>query len=242
MKPSKSVIKSEIIEEWDFPHYQAVKLYEAGWVRACDICGKLFLHEDVRNSDKYLKDICTNIDGTSNDEMLGASKEGLDLCYEECWRASKESTVRKARTASKAPQADAKDPKACPFCQGEAKLACKPCDGSGWIGCPACDAAGGALCASCDGWKDLQTECDRCKATGKEPNFRGLLFDKNCKECYGTKTKSKTCYNCKGEGRTDECRKCDGIGEVDCPNCSGNGQLPCPECKGYGRPIPKSVV
>jgi hypothetical protein len=232
VKPSKSVVKTLTSDIWGFPHYHAIKVFDAGWVSSCDSCGGLILNETCP---KEYKDRLT-------EESFGMTKDGIDVCYY-CRKSPRRIAVEDLRGDARSPvKGNAIDVKACPYCEGKAAVPCKVCVAAGWIGCPSCDAAGGTLCTDCNGWAEKEAECKRCKGRGTEPGFRGAFLNKKCRDCFGTKTKSERCFSCEGKGRKDECNKCDATGEVDCPNCSGNGQLPCPECKGYGRPIPKSVV
>jgi hypothetical protein len=238
MKPPKNILKrrdsdGELVDDagtltfWKF--HEAVRFYEKGWIRACDICGEVFLDARSRE-DEFVTDF--------DKENFGTTEGGREICYE-CGRSPKKVASLKNPSTEAVPPEIQKDGKACPFCEGKAVLPCVPCDGSGWLGCNSCAARGGDPCSMCDGKGNVRRRCKQCNGKGTAGGRLGALFDMKCKSCDGSMTKWATCSSCEGTGRQGECRKCGRTGEMDCPNCSGSGKLPCPECKGYGRPIPK---
>lgn len=266
MKPPKtSTIRKMMDDDWT--HHEAVRLYELGLVRGCDSCsGYIFdercrgLKDDVVDiPDDFPEEACGKVDGgrdlcsecaTSPEEWDAQIKvarrrwEKLSKLDPDTYREGefKPKTRPKPRTTTP-PPADRStqrpgDPKACPFCDGLAWVSCKGCDGSGWIGCQKCRAGKDGSCSPCEGEGSIDTKCDDCKGSGIRQDFWGQLFKHKCRGCNGSKKKSVECSECQGDGRSEECEKCNGKGEVDCSLCSGQGKRECPECKGYGRPVP----
>lgn len=236
MKPPKTVVKSVLIHKWEFLHHHAVRLYENGWIFACDVCGEINLDERSRENDEYLKDLDKvnriGVELGFEDDDFGRRETGRELCPD-CWKSG-----GKARPGKPSPHVAARGTKACPSCAGKTAVPCKRCDGSGWIGCLSCEAVGGALCARCKGEGEIDEECRPCSGTGVRQDFFGQLFRHKCPDCKGRRTKTTSCPDCDAKGRHDDCARCAGRGETDCPICSGKAELPCPECKGYGRPVP----
>ena len=78
-----------------------------------------------------------------------------------------------------------------------------------------------APCAKCAGKKQLMTQCQQCKGTGKCSAFR----------CIGGRIRSSG-FN--GAIEEHACSQCGGTGI--CGNCKGSGEVPgsCPQCKGRG--------
>lgn len=69
-------------------------------------------------------------------------------------------------------------------------------------------------------------QCATCNGTGYDSDNGD-----ECRKCDGDG--EITCSICKGGGNII-CTTCDGDGDIECPTCAGDGDIECPDCGGGG--------
>jgi DnaJ-class molecular chaperone len=140
----------------------------------------------------------------------------------------------------------------CPDCSGNGR-SCNDCSGTGT---QSCSCAGGTVKHRCGcrskeenrgkgitvrAYKgEVLKTCQSCGGDGRLGDTRS-----SCTTCDGRGAFAETCKNCGGDGVSsrEQCKQCDGKGDVVCQKCDGMGNVDeCETCDGSGEVIKQEVT